>query len=167
MQPYWPAEGDVYSAYFATLRRNGARWHQPMLTKTNAQSGSLRLVRNGETLEYFVAEGESRDFRLIRRVRLGSEDVAVVRVGVDKGGSAGAIEGGDLGRIDNSNTSIHESDLVVGTGPGGRTLSRRQREFFILPSPRSSKLGAFPFCGRLLTTQIAGFSGLAAIRPVL
>jgi hypothetical protein len=87
-----PTEGEVYNAYFATQRRDGTRQHQPVFTETNSLSGSLRLVRSGETLEYFVAEGESRDFRLIRDVRLGSEDIAVVRVGVDHGGSDAAIE---------------------------------------------------------------------------
>lgn len=87
-----PAEGDVYSSYVATLRRDGTHWQQPMFTETNSVSGSLRLVRNGETLEYSVAEGRSRDFHVIRHVRLGCEDVVIVRTGVDKGGSAGAIE---------------------------------------------------------------------------
>ncbi len=87
-----PAEESIYNAYFATLRRDGTRQHQPMFTETSSASGSLRLVRNGETLEYSVAEEESKEFRLIRQLRLDAEDVAVVRVGVDKGGSEAAVE---------------------------------------------------------------------------
>lgn len=117
-----PAEGNVYSAYFATLRRDGSRWHQPTFEETNSTRGSLRLTRIGKNLQYYVAEGDSRDFRLVRAIRLGSNDVAIVRVGVDKGGSESAIEviWEEL-EVRMHPTNRREIVLVVGLLPLGRS----------------------------------------------
>lgn len=85
-------EGNVLSAYFATNRPDGSRWHQPSFTKTDATSGVLRMVRTGDSLKYYVAGPDSKDFKLLRSAPLGSQDVAIVRLGVDQGGSNANVE---------------------------------------------------------------------------
>jgi Protein of unknown function (DUF1583) len=59
---------------------------------TSAKKGTLRLLRAGPILVYFVAEGEKQEFRPIYQVEFGAEDLEMARLAAVTGGSPTAVD---------------------------------------------------------------------------
>ena len=51
-----------------------------------------RFVRTGSTLTYLAAEGKSDSFREIEQFEIGNEDVHMIRIAADNGGSQTLVD---------------------------------------------------------------------------
>jgi len=84
-------EGDVYGAHVAWFAEGKTearkREHRVRVFSTNADSGRLRLVRSGKTLEYLVADGGSETFRRLYQVPFADAKVELVRVALHRNGA--------------------------------------------------------------------------------
>lgn len=86
-----PGRGHVYSAHYAWLE--GDRYvHSRELSETEAVAGKLRLVRRGKMLGYYAAEEGSDEFRKLREVEFGSEDLAQVQFAALTGGASEGVD---------------------------------------------------------------------------
>jgi LPXTG-motif cell wall-anchored protein len=61
-------------------------------TPAKGRSGKLRFVRTGSTLAYLAAEGKSESFVEIDQFEIGDEDVNMVRIAADNGGSPTQVD---------------------------------------------------------------------------
>ncbi len=81
----------VYSAAFVRkideVTKVSGNW-----PATSAKKGTLRLVRIGPILLYYVAEGGQQEFRLIHQVEFGAEDLEMARLAAVTGGSSVAVD---------------------------------------------------------------------------
>ena len=69
---------DGTAAYIAGLTKGEkSDW---VLLHTEASAGKMRVVRTGSTLRYFIADGESDEFRNIREADVGTADVRAVQL---------------------------------------------------------------------------------------
>ncbi len=86
-----PDKGSIYATEFWNHDyplRDPRRWRfKP--EETEARSGQLRLVREGETVRCLVADGTAKDFREIGQWPMGTDDLALVRFDVIDSGSPG------------------------------------------------------------------------------
>lgn len=87
-----PKDGQVYSTDRAADRGRGDRSHQGKKFPTEATSGKLRLTRQGSTLHFLVAKGDSGAFEEIWSVEFVPDDVASVRLAADPGRSKSPLE---------------------------------------------------------------------------
>jgi hypothetical protein len=87
-----PKERIVYSTHRATTDPQGKRQHEVHFSSAKNRSGKLRLSRRGETLHYAVADGEGADFQELRQVKLGTDDLSVVRLAVHSDGARGGLD---------------------------------------------------------------------------
>ena len=87
-------DGDVFLAHTAYTDRDGKRKTSSHITKAAATDGRLQLKRTGPTVQFLVAEGPGSNtpFREIYQTDWGTEDLDLVRFGVDSGDSTLAYE---------------------------------------------------------------------------
>ncbi len=85
--------GLFFMSHRATTPIGGKREHRGG-DRISAPSpkGKLRLVRNGSTLTYLVADGASEEFTEIYETELGEDDIDMVRFAADNGGSATLVD---------------------------------------------------------------------------
>jgi hypothetical protein len=76
----------VYVAHHAVAPPKAKRHHKVNMTPARTSAGRLRLSRTGSTLHYLIA-GEDDQFVQVRKLDVGTQDVALVRVAVHPGGS--------------------------------------------------------------------------------
>ncbi len=76
----------------ASTPPGGQRQHVGSQTPAKGRSGRLRFVRTGATLVYLAAEGKSDSFREIDQFEIGNEDVNMIRVAADNGGSPTLVD---------------------------------------------------------------------------
>jgi hypothetical protein len=87
-----PDGSSVFFAHHASTPPGGQREHEGKQTPAKGRSGKLRFVRTGSTLAYLVSEGKSDSFREIDQVEIGNEDVSMVRIAADNGGSPTQVD---------------------------------------------------------------------------
>ena len=72
--------------------KDGTRQQPSQRVPVESKRVSLRLVRKGSELTYHVAEGASKEFRLLHSEPFGTEDINVVRLAADNGGSPALVD---------------------------------------------------------------------------
>jgi Protein of unknown function (DUF1583) len=70
----------------------GAQKARGQVHQLRPKGGRLRLVRNGDVLSYFVAEGDQDEFQLLRQEEFPKEDVKEIQFYATTGGSKSAVE---------------------------------------------------------------------------
>lgn len=91
----WQLKSDgstVLFTHHASTPPGGQREHLGSQTPTKGRSGRLRFIRTGSTLVYLAAEGKSDSFREIDQFEIGNEDVNMIRVAADNGGSPTLVD---------------------------------------------------------------------------
>ncbi len=83
-------EGNVYLA--ETFLKNSPADSRVSSEATEAKRGQLRLIRQGSTLSFLVADGAGADFRQILRAPFGTDDVTIVRFIVNNNDSPAAVD---------------------------------------------------------------------------
>jgi Protein of unknown function (DUF1583) len=82
----------VLFTHHASTPPGGQREHFGSQTPAKGRWGRLRFVRTGSTLACLAAEGKSDAFREIDRFEIGYEDVNMIRVAADNGGSPTLVD---------------------------------------------------------------------------
>ena len=83
-------EGDVYQTEFWIKGDPDSGQH--LFIPTTARAGQLRLLRQGSTLLFLVADGPDNDFREINRREFTTEDVEIVRFVANNSGSPAGLD---------------------------------------------------------------------------
>jgi hypothetical protein len=78
-------QGSTYICDFNWTDQTGKRHYEREDAPSEIRSGKLRLVRRGPWVSYHVAEGADNEFRELRRVEFGTDDLTEVRVAGDTG----------------------------------------------------------------------------------
>jgi hypothetical protein len=85
--------GLFFMSHRATTPIGGKREHRGgERIPASSSTGRLRLVRNGSTLTYLVADGASEEYTEIYETELGEDDIDMVRFAADNGGSATLVD---------------------------------------------------------------------------
>ena len=71
---------------------NGPTEAATKVIKTKAKSGRLRMVRSGDNLFYFAAEGDDPEFKLLNKTTLRKEDLKTVRFFAATGDKDAAVD---------------------------------------------------------------------------
>jgi hypothetical protein len=87
-----PKQGNVFFVLRARTEEDGKRRWATRTRPTEARTGKLRLVREGATIRYLVAEGESDRFQQVDEAKIGSEDLEAVRLTAETSGAPGRVE---------------------------------------------------------------------------
>jgi hypothetical protein len=87
-----PDGSSVLFTHHASTPPGGHRVHLGSQTPAKGRSGRLRFVRTGSTLACLAAEGKSNSFREIDQFEIGNEDVNMIRVAADNGGSPTLVD---------------------------------------------------------------------------
>ncbi len=85
-------EGDVYWSARVTTDENDKQQYQHKSSSTNARSGRMRLVRSGEVVTYWAADGASGVFQRLFDQHLGTEDVTSIRLAASPGWAANPVD---------------------------------------------------------------------------
>lgn len=102
-----PKEGNVFFALRARTGEDEKRQWATRNQPTQATTGKLRLVREGTTIRYLVAEGESDQFQQVDEARIGTEDLEAVRLTAETSGAPGGSR---------SRFAISRSDAISSSG---------------------------------------------------
>ncbi|MCA9014771.1 MAG: DUF1583 domain-containing protein [Planctomycetaceae bacterium] len=78
-----PKQKHVFNATLSTTE-DAKRKHDVKLFDAQADSGKLKLVREGSLLKFSVMEGADGTFRELREVELGTADVDLLRLGAQQ-----------------------------------------------------------------------------------
>lgn len=78
-----PKDKHVFSTALSTTL-DSKRNYDVKMYDTKADSGKLKLVREAGQLKFFISEGSSNQFRELREVKLGIDDVDLLRLGVQQ-----------------------------------------------------------------------------------
>jgi hypothetical protein len=78
---YVRADGSTYVVAHGH-KEDGKDRFESRTMSTKARSGRFRLVRAGDNLKYFVADGEDGKFRQLFQTEFGSQDIEMVRLEV-------------------------------------------------------------------------------------
>jgi hypothetical protein len=88
-----PNGDQVFIANRGTTSEDGKRrFSGPRPVPSEARSGALRLARKGSTLFYYFAAGEGAAFRELYQAELGTENLEIIRIAADNGGSPTAVD---------------------------------------------------------------------------
>ncbi|HMC88522.1 MAG TPA: protein kinase, partial [Gemmataceae bacterium] len=116
-------EGDVYACghnYQATTESK--RIFDHTMTPTTCMSGHLRLIRTGSQITFLAAEGDSKDFRELRRCELGLDEIKMVRLAAYSGGVKAPV---DIRLVDvNVQTTLPVAGLTATPSSGGSGAAR-------------------------------------------
>jgi len=88
-------EGDVFGAHYATSddpKNPKQRNRRVKLSPASERSGKLRLVRSGDTLHYFVVDGNADDFREIDQGPVVREPVGQIWIVLNRHGASTAAQ---------------------------------------------------------------------------
>jgi hypothetical protein len=86
-----PGNTRVFVVHHYERSAGGEMKHASKTYPTTSESGSLRVTRRGSTLTYWVAEGDSRDFRELESVQWSTEAVKILQMYAQVGGATNAV----------------------------------------------------------------------------
>src|SRR5947207_2525277 len=80
-------EGSGYTVEY--WNKDPPKTYKRLPVPTEVTTGQLRLVREGETVHFLVADGPGQPFRLLDEMKLGTEDLAYMHFEVVDSGTPG------------------------------------------------------------------------------
>lgn len=126
-------KANVYSTNVASTV-DGERQQQVRLFPATERSGKLKLIRTGEMLKFLVANGNDDSFRELREADFTTDDIMLVRLGVQQSDAATPVEvvwhdvsirADELpGRPDDSNREVKRYNPSYVKAPEPERLSR-------------------------------------------